>query len=222
MKAMQLLRAEAAKAGKASLAASAVAVAATYAAGSPLVFVTPPLAALAVFWHLVRKDRSWRRWLQGAAGEWRTGRLLRPLIREGWWVGHDRAIKGSRANIDHLLIHPSGLLAVVIDTKAYHSGSVVRKSSGGHLWYGRHSLGSVLNTVNWELGKVSTALNVPVKAVIAVDRGRVQGRTVVAGGVTVTESALLLDLLRSMSSRAASPAAVRRVAKLVNSEFPKY
>jgi hypothetical protein len=59
-------------------------------------------------------------WRRGAAGERRTARLLAPLERRGWAVLHDLAISGSKANIDHLVIGPGG---VVIDSKQYRGAA---------------------------------------------------------------------------------------------------
>jgi hypothetical protein len=76
------------------------------------------LAAAAAVADTVRVARRWddaAAWRKGAAGERRTGRLLRPLERDGYKILHDRALPGSRANADHLLIGPAGVL--VIDTK---------------------------------------------------------------------------------------------------------
>jgi Nuclease-related domain len=72
-------------------------------------------------------------WWRGAQGEQRTARLLAPLERRGWAVLHDLAIPGSRANIDHLVIGPGGV--VVIDSKQYRGR--LRLDSHGFLWHGR-------------------------------------------------------------------------------------
>lgn len=68
------------------------------------------------------------RWRFGAAGEMRTAAVLSRLERR--WrrhrrciVLHDRIVPGSRANIDHVVVGPSGVW--VLDTKAW-SGVMVR------------------------------------------------------------------------------------------------
>jgi hypothetical protein len=53
------------------------------------------------------------KWGRGAAGERRTARVLRPLIREGWTVAHDVPL--SRGNLDHVLVGPPGVF--LLETK---------------------------------------------------------------------------------------------------------
>jgi Nuclease-related domain len=68
------------------------------------------LAAVAAGWGLrFRPSPDAWAWRRGAGGERRTARLLEPLERQGWVVLHDLAVPGSRANIDHLVIGPSGV-----------------------------------------------------------------------------------------------------------------
>jgi hypothetical protein len=62
-----------------------------------------------------------RRWARGADGEEMVAATLQARCRDGVVVLHDRAIPGSRTNIDHIAIAPSGVW--VVDTKRY-SGKV--------------------------------------------------------------------------------------------------
>lgn len=55
-------------------------------------------------------------WRQGAEGERRTARILRPLIRDGWVLINDIQHRGG--NIDHVLIGPAGVF--VLETKNLH------------------------------------------------------------------------------------------------------
>ena len=55
------------------------------------------------------------RWRRGAAGEEWTAGLLDGLPRRRWAVWHDLPVPGSRANIDHLVVGPTGVW--VVDTK---------------------------------------------------------------------------------------------------------
>jgi hypothetical protein len=59
------------------------------------------------------------KWGRGAAGERRTAKVLRPLIREGWTVAHDVPL--SRGNLDHVLVGPPG--AFLLETK-FRAGRV--------------------------------------------------------------------------------------------------
>ncbi|MGW0948494.1 nuclease-related domain-containing protein [Streptomyces sp. NPDC002623] len=69
-----------------------------------------------------RADAVAARWEKGAAAEAATARMLEALHRQGWHVRHDRALPGSRANLDHVLISPCGTAVVVLDTKRWHAG----------------------------------------------------------------------------------------------------
>jgi len=59
-----------------------------------------------------------------------VGAFLSRALRARGVVLHDRSIPGSRANIDHIAIVPSGVW--IIDTKRYH-GRVERRHVGGWL-----------------------------------------------------------------------------------------
>ena len=54
-------------------------------------------------------------WSTGAEGEVATARYLDPLAEDGYVVMHDLAIPRSKANIDHVVIGPTGVF--VIETK---------------------------------------------------------------------------------------------------------
>jgi hypothetical protein len=68
--------------------------------------------------HAITDDpRSTRAWDVGAVGEERLGHRLDQLATDTLRVLHDRRIPGSRANIDHLAVTPTGVY--VIDAKKY-------------------------------------------------------------------------------------------------------
>lgn len=67
-------------------------------------------------------------WRTGAEGERRVGRHLEALAGGGRIeVLHDRSIPGSRANLDHLVVGPSGIF--VVDAKRY-KGRVEARRDG--------------------------------------------------------------------------------------------
>ena len=72
--------------------------------------------------------QSTRAWQVGAVGEERLGGRLTELAGDALRVLHDRRIPGSRANIDHLAVTPTGIW--VIDAKKY-SGRPQLKVEGG-------------------------------------------------------------------------------------------
>ncbi|MEQ6901768.1 nuclease-related domain-containing protein [Nocardioides sp. YIM 152588] len=69
-------------------------------------------------------------WKTGAIGEERLGEKLNALASDSVRVLHDRRIPGSRANIDHIAVTPSGIY--VIDAKRYR-GRPSLKVEGGLL-----------------------------------------------------------------------------------------
>jgi hypothetical protein len=108
-------------------------------------------------------------WHQGAVAEWATQQLLDPLKVYGFVVLHDRRVPGFRANIDHLVIGPTGVF--VVDSKNYSR----LDERGGWLWNGRHPLGT--RPVLFEARAVANALAdarvsrpVVVPAVLAIHR----------------------------------------------------
>ena len=68
--------------------------------------------------HALTDDpQSTRAWDVGALGEERLGHRLNEFATDTLRVLHDRRIPGSRANIDHLAVTPTGVY--VIDAKKY-------------------------------------------------------------------------------------------------------
>jgi hypothetical protein len=67
-------------------------------------------------------------WNTGAVGEERLGQRLNELSSENMRVLHDRRIPGTRANIDHLGITPTGIY--VIDAKKYKGRPSLKVEDG--------------------------------------------------------------------------------------------
>ncbi len=74
--------------------------------------------------------QSTRAWDTGALGEERLGNRLNELASDSIRVLHDRRIPGSRANIDHIAVAPTGVY--VIDAKKYR-GRPQLKIEGGFI-----------------------------------------------------------------------------------------
>lgn len=118
------------------LAAGVVALATTVVADPGLARFTGPIAVLALAWLLrFRPSPATLAWRHGAEGERRTARLLAPLERRGYQVFHDLAVAGSAANIDHVVVGPTGVF--VTDSKRYRSQL---RYLGGHLWHDSRTL----------------------------------------------------------------------------------
>ncbi|GII05732.1 nuclease-related domain-containing protein [Planobispora takensis] len=99
-----------------------LAAAAAVVVGSLLGWVAALVAAVLVAiidaLYRWRHHEAVRTWRQGAKGERKTARMLRPLRRRGYAVLHDRALPGSSANVDHLVIGPNGVF--VVDSKNWN------------------------------------------------------------------------------------------------------
>lgn len=87
--------------------------------------------ALAAAVGLVRPSRSESAWRKGASGERRVGRALDALANQGVEMLHDVAMPGSRANIDHVAVTPSGVFT--IETKTY-TGKLEVRARSSELW----------------------------------------------------------------------------------------
>lgn len=120
---------------------------------------------------LSTEKQSTKAWSTGAVGEERVGAVLDRLASESRHVLHDRRIPGSRANIDHLVVGPSGVW--VIDAKRY-AGKPERRVEGGFLRprveklfvKGRDKT-SLVEGVTWQVAKINASLpGVPVTGVL--------------------------------------------------------
>lgn len=77
--------------------------------------------------------QSTRAWKRGSTGENKLARSVAKLDREDVFVLHDRSVPRGRANIDHVMVCPTGVF--VVDAKFY-TGQIEVKDVGG-LFSGR-------------------------------------------------------------------------------------
>ena len=155
------------------------------------------LAAVVAGWGLrFRPSLDAVAWRRGAAGERRTARLLSPLERQGWVVLHDLAVPDSRANIDHLVIGPGGVL--VIDSKQYRGR--LQLDGTGRLWHGRYPFTPTLRAVEFEADQAAQVLADPqvVVPIVAVHGVQVPWGKIVVDGVPVVPAWRLPSMLRAL------------------------
>ena len=180
------------------------AVAAVGSSGHPhraaVVVVATGVALGVLWWSWPRRDPE--RWWRGAAGEEATEALLDRLPGSRWTILHDLALPGTRANVDHLVIGPTGVW--VVDSKATR-GAVT--SGWGWVRLGRHALD--VSATRWEAQVVADRLGCDVRALVVVhSTGPVglsrRGRRV--AGVRVVPAGGLLRLLRRRRWRRAAVA----------------
>jgi hypothetical protein len=150
------------------------------------------VAAALVGWRLrFRPSEQARTWQQGAHGERHTAHLLDRLTRDGFVVFHDLAVPGSPANVDHLVVGPSGVF--VVDSKQW-TGSV-HQGSDGLVWHNHYRLDRTLETVRWEAQVVGRLLGTRTAAVVCVHGAYVQGGGLEAQGVAIVPAYLLRSAL---------------------------
>jgi Nuclease-related domain len=144
--------------------------------------------AVLMAWRLrFRPSEQARTWRRGAQGERRTARLLRRLHRDGYVVLHDLAVPGSPANVDHLLIGPSGVF--VIDSKQW--AGRIHQGADGLVWHNHYRLDRTLATVRWEAELLGELLGIPAAPLLCVHGAHVQGGGLHAQGVAIVPAALL-------------------------------
>jgi hypothetical protein len=110
---------------------------------------------------LSEDPQSTRAWERGSAGESKLAQSLAKLDRDGVIVLHDRRAPASRANIDHLVVCPSGVF--VVDAKPY-AGEVRVKDVGGlfrrdlRLFVGRRDYTRLADGLAWQVRATEAAL----------------------------------------------------------------
>ena len=158
--------------------------------------VVAGLSVLATFSALVVLPGHVRSWAVGAEGELRTADLLAQLEAQGYRVLHDRRMPGTRANIDHVVVGPTGVF--VVETKSW-SGPV-RIRSGVLSVAGRRS--AVIDQVTRQADAIRVALpGVQVRSIVCVHRADLPLRAIELDGVRVVGPGSLLQRLREGPAR---------------------
>jgi hypothetical protein len=161
-------------------------------AGLPRAELTGLAVAALVGWRLrFRPSEQTRTWQRGAHGERHTARQLRRLHRDGYVVFHDLAVPDSPANVDHLVIGPTGVF--VIDSKQW-TGSV-HQGADGLAWHNHYRLDRTLETVRWEAETVGRLLGTRTAALLCVHGAHVHGGGLDAQGVAIVPAHLLRGAL---------------------------
>jgi Nuclease-related domain len=160
--------------------------------GLPWAWLGGLVAAVLVGWRLrFRVSEQARTWQCGAQGERHTARLLRRLQGNGFVVFHDLAVPGSPANVDHLVIGPTGVF--VIDSKQW-TGSV-HQGADGLAWHNHYRLDRSLETIRWEAETVGRLLGTYPHPLLCVHGAHVYGGGVHAQGVAIVPAHLLRGAL---------------------------
>lgn len=124
-------------------------------------------------------------WAKGAEGERRTAQRL-DALPTNFVILHDLRVPDSPANIDHLVIGPTGVC--VIDSKA-NTGRFTEGS--GILWRGNRPIRDEVSTLEFICARVSEHLEVPVRGVLCYTEATLpQPVTRIDDAVAVTLNAL--------------------------------
>jgi Nuclease-related domain len=119
----------------------------------------------------VHLERQAGRWQRGAEGERATATLLEALDPAAFRIFHDRALPGTKANLDHLVIAPTGVF--VVDSKNW-AGRVT--AAHGRFYYRGEDLAVVLAPAGAEARAVAAVLGVMPTLVVCVHGGPLPGR----------------------------------------------
>ncbi|OQQ16117.1 hypothetical protein B0675_02190 [Streptomyces sp. M41(2017)] len=168
-----------------------------------------------------QRGRQAQRWEAGAAGERRTAERLRTLEREGWTVLHDRALPRSRANLDHLVISPTGRVYLP-DTKRYSSQWPLTVANG-RLYHGDRDVTQRLDGLYYETRETASILGVPVMPLVVMDGPPMPENGLSLDGLRIIPAHRLREELRAVDRACSlphrSPSALAHTARR---ELPAY
>jgi hypothetical protein len=186
-----------------------------------LAFLGWSVAASAAYWTI---DELWsipsgvRAWRAGADGEDRTARALAELEAEGYVVLHDRRKPGSNANIDHVIVGPTGVF--VVETKSYSGPLTV---DGNEVYVGGRRRTDIVHQARSEAEVVQAILalgggTLHVTPILCVHRAELPLLKAEVQGIRVVNERGLVRMLRR-PVEVLAPQDVLRVAALLNREL---
>jgi hypothetical protein len=111
------------------------------------------------------RRRSTEAWAKGAQGEVATGRII-DALPEGFIVRHDLRMPGSRANIDHVVVGPTGLFTV--ETKNYKGGVRV---AGGRVTAGGRRSDGIVEEAKRQAAAIGNLTGAPARPIVVVHGG---------------------------------------------------
>lgn len=159
---------------------------------------TPAVRVAALLGIPTRRGQAAARWAAGAVGERATARLLAPLPEEGWTILHDRALPGSRANLDHLAISPTGVV-LLPDSKQW-SARWPLTVRDGRLWHGGRDVTHRLTGLRHETAAVFRLLGVPVVPLVVMHGARLPEEGLLVAGVRIVPAARAAAVLRRLGA----------------------
>lgn len=175
----------------------------------------------------LRRNDDAAKWARGAAGERRTARLLRPLERKGYTVLHDRSLGRATdtANLDHLVIGPTGV--IVVDSKNWSKHTML-KFRRGRVYVGRTGGAKIIAGTAVERRRVSQVLSgelgrpAEVAAVLAVHGAKIPPwRAPEIEGIPLLKAKAVRRWI-TRRPMVYDPATVAQLAAAAERHFPPY
>jgi Nuclease-related domain/Topoisomerase DNA binding C4 zinc finger len=171
--------------------------------------------AIGELWSVPAEIKAWR---TGALGEERTAKALADLEAEGFVVLHDRRKPGSRENIDHVIVGPTGVF--VVETKSYSGPLSVQ---GDDVYVGGRRRTDIVHQAKTEAEVVRAILEIageklPVTPILCVHRAELPLLKAEVQGIRVVNERGLVRLLRR-PMQPLDPKTVRQIADLLNREL---
>lgn len=115
------------------------------------------IAAIADASYRARSVSSVPAWRRPSMAERRTEAQLKKLERSGYRTLHARAIPGSEAQIDHVVVGPTGIYAV--DSENWDKRLPVRVQSHRKLFHGPFNQKPRLDEARWEASQASELIS---------------------------------------------------------------
>jgi Nuclease-related domain len=109
-------------------------------------------------------------------------------------------VPGSKANLDHLLIGPTGVFYV--DAKRWQG--TLRLGRDGRLWHNGRSCAKRLRTIRWEAQQVQRALadlDVRVRPVVVILDAALPAPEFMVDGIMIVQPSSLRRVIRSAQTR---------------------
>lgn len=122
-------------------------------------------ATLSAWQQVFGRRQTTDAWRRGAEGEVLTGKILERLP-DGYLVAHDLPMPRSRANIDHVVIGPTG--AFTIETKRYVKGVTINR---GQVRSSRRGADGIVDQAKRQAQALTGRLGLPAAAVVVVHGG---------------------------------------------------
>ena len=183
-----------------------------------------PLAGVVKF--LSDDPQSIRAWAKGSEGERRLAVRLQREVGDRAVLLHDRKVPGTRGNIDHIVVAPSGVW--VIDAKAY-DGRVERRDVGGlfrtdmRLYVRGRDRTKLAENLRWQIDAVEVArgeLETPISAALCFVEAdwKLFAKPFQLDDVWITWPAKLVEMIAAPGPLSADQ--VREVARRIASALP--